>query len=93
MEKALLIDLVKKNVSGISANVKRQGGKYHYDYQDEPMIRTLKRVYTKIEKGIKWLIWEWEPKHDQLREYDCGYSGIADCENHQINEAYIFIHV
>ena len=38
MEKAFLIDLVGKDVSGISANIKRQGGKYHYDYQDKPMI-------------------------------------------------------
>jgi len=93
MEKTYLIDLVKKDVSGIFANVTRQGGKYHYDYQDEPMIRALKRVYIKIEKSVKWLMWEWEPEHDRLLVHDCGYSGIADCENHRINEAYIFIDV
>ena len=91
MKRAFLKDLIKKDVEGVTANVTRQGGLYHYDYQDEPMIRKLKKVYTKKEKGVLWLYWTWEPAPHRNGYPDCGYSGIADSERHRINEAYIFI--
>jgi len=103
MKKVNLMELIGKDVKGIKANVRRQGGLYHYDYQDIPMIRTLSKVYLKYvkdDKGIvsTWLFWEWEPKSDTTvcpgSNYpvnDCGYSGIGNCELHPINEAFIFV--
>jgi len=98
MIKVKLIDLVGKDVNGIKANVRRQGGKYHYDYQDVSMIRKLSKVYIKKEKGCDWLYWEWYSQNGSdvcpLSNYpvnDCGYSGIGDSDLHPIKEAYILI--
>ena len=94
MKKVKLIDLVGQDVAGTVANVTRQGGKYRYEIQDKDMIRELKKVYFKIEKGVKWLYWTWKPKPEEnfkLGYRDCGYSGIADSEYHRLNEAYIYI--
>lgn len=91
MEKVKLINLIGQDVEGITANVMRQGGKYHYDYQDEPLIRKMKRVYFRKEDGKKWLYWTWEPARHKDGYYDCGYSGIMDCKEHRADEAYIYI--
>lgn len=91
MEKVKLMDLIGKNVKGIKANVIRQGGKYHYDYQDMPMIRSLVNIITKKIQGEIWLYWYWIPEQTADGRIDCGYSGIADSENHPIEQCYISI--
>ncbi len=95
MKKVNLIDLVGKDVKGIKADVRRQGGKYHYDYQDIPMIRTLEKVVIKKEKGEDWIYWYWIPEMDTTPGLqvgiDCGYSGIADSDLHRLKEAFISI--
>ena len=94
MKKVKLIDLVGKDIAGTIANVTRQGGSYHYDYQDGDMVRVLKKVYFKTERGVKWLYWTWEARPEENFKHgyrDCGYSGVADSELHRLNEAYIYI--
>jgi len=91
MKKVLLKDLVGKKVAGIKANVTRQGGEHHYDYQDAETIRTLEKVYFRKIKGINWLYWTWEPAPHHNGMPDCGYSGIAESERHPLNTAYIYI--
>ena len=83
-----LIDLVNRDVKGMKADIIRQGGKYHYDYQDIPKIRTLESVKVKTIKGETWIYWYWTPEHEN-GIYDCGYSGVADSELHRINDVYI----
>lgn len=90
MKKVKLINLVNKDVAGIEANVVCQGGKYHFNYQDTPKIRTLEKVYFKEEKGVKWIYWTWKKEAHHQGGPDCGYSGIADSELHRLNEAYIY---
>ncbi len=65
-----------KELIGKTINVTRQGGKYHYEYQDIPMIRIFKGAKIKIENGIKWIYWYWEPENNP-NKYDCGYSGVT----------------
>lgn len=91
-KKTFLIDLVKKDVSGIVANVTGQGwSKFRYDYQDIPKIRTLKRVYIKKENGVRWIMWEWERAPD-VSGYECQYSGIGEgIDNKRLKDIYIYI--
>lgn len=42
----------------------------------EPMIRTVKSVETRIERGSEWIYWFWESKGSTPRgTSDCGYGG------------------
>lgn len=95
MLKVKLIDLVGKPVFGIKANVVRQGGKFHYDYQDKEMIRELISVEIKKKEGKKWIYWHWKTEPCEISYFkDCGYSAIADSEDFPFNgenAAYIFI--
>lgn len=84
MEKIKLVDLIGKNVDGKRANIVSQGGKYHYDFQDIPKYRILKKVYKKIEKGVEWVYWEWVAQQGNL-DFDCGYSGHTISENFRDN--------
>jgi len=74
--KILIKDLPKKNLRGKKINIVRQGGRYHYDYQDKPKIRTFLKAVYKTKNDIKWVYWYWIPERNGI-EYDCGYSGIA----------------
>ena len=82
--KILLKDLPKvKNLKGKKINIVRQGGKYHYDYQDIPKIRTFIRAAIKRTKNnILWVYWYWKPE-SEFNKYDCGYSGVALTENYK----------
>lgn len=93
-KKVRLIDLVNTDVKGLVANIIRQGGKFHYDYQDNVMLRELESVRIKKEKhtGHTFLYWSWTPEIDIHRRFDCGYSGISmNSNNTPIKSAYIFI--
>jgi len=68
-------------LKGKKINVIRQGGKYHYDYQDKKKIRIFVGAKFKIEKGKKWIYWYWQPKMI-TGEYDCGYSGVTISSNY-----------
>lgn len=75
MKKIRLKDLPKrKDLIGKKINITRQGGIYHYDYQDKIRLRTFLGAKFKIEKGEKWLYWNWKP---EANSPDCGYSGIT----------------
>lgn len=81
MEKILLTDLPgRKDLIGKRVNVRRQGGLYHYDYQDKPMMRIFlgAKKYKETHKGksSNWVQWEWKPEPKGLA-YDCGYSGVG----------------
>ena len=89
MVETRLIDLVNKEVAGKKDNIRFRGGKYHYDYQDIPKIRTLEKVYIRFEKvnGVKqeWLCWTWKPEAKPM-EHDCGFSGIMISANGKQSE-------
>lgn len=73
----------RKDLIGKRINVKRQGGKYHYDYQDKKKMRVFLGARTYTEKGIKWVEWNWMPEPIENEDtyysdnHDCGYSGIG----------------
>jgi len=72
--KIKLSDLPKhKELIGKRINVQRQGGRYHYEYQDKPKMRIFTGAKIKIEKGIRWIYWYWEKE----TEDNCGYSGVT----------------
>lgn len=83
-----------KELIGQKINVTRLGGKYHYDYQDVPMMRvfTGAEIYTnKNREGGKdsWLRWNWIPEYDEeTGKEDCGYSGIR-MNNENFNLSYL----
>ena len=66
-------DLEGKDVCGLLAQVVAPV----YLNSTKPRLRTLKRIYRKVEKGVSWLYLSWEPKNTESYHYDCGYSGWA----------------
>lgn len=75
-----------KELIGEKINVIRQGGLYHYNYQDTPMMRTLTDVHIRknTHKGKQetWLEWRWTPDIDpETGKCDCGYSGMRINDN------------
>lgn len=81
-ERVLISDLPdRKDLIGQRVNVRRQGGKYHYEYQSVPMMRIFLGARTYTEKGIKWVEWSWKPEEtnedDHFYNRDCGYSAIG----------------
>lgn len=94
LEKVLLKDLPnRKDLIGKRINVQRQGGKYHYDYQDKPMMRVFlgARQYQDKNAGT-WIEWryvpEWEDRGHYGSGYDCGYSGVG-IDGDLFNESYL----
>ncbi len=80
--KIKLTDLPKrKDLIGKMINIVRQGGKYHYDYQNVPKKRKFLEAIIKIENGVKWIYWYWKPEADNSRDYDCGFSGVTISPN------------
>ena len=82
--KVMIKDLPdRKDLIGKRFNMTRQGGKYHYDYQNVPKMRIFLGAKRYTEKGIKWVQWNWqvEATHNTDNYYsnacDCGYSGIG----------------
>ena len=76
----------KKKYIGKLINIVKQGGKYHYDYQDIPKMRILTDVQKKTENKVKWIVWRWEQDYTN---YDCGYSGIAEGKYGNFNNCYL----
>jgi len=99
MKKLYLKDLPNhKDLIGKKINIIRQGGKYHYDYQDIPMIREFRGAKFKTEKGVKSIEWYWKPEPitgERLKRWmgigqDCGWSGIEiDTEYHK--DSYLLV--
>ena len=74
--KVLVKDLPnRKDLIGKRFNMRRQGGKYHYDYQDKPLIRTFWGAQKYRKNGLNWIKWKWEPMSDALN-FDYGYDEI-----------------
>jgi len=91
MEKVYLKDLPnRKDLIGKRINVTRQGGKYKYDYQNTPHLRTFRGAklqtiepkYDKNAKPITWIYWFWDAERDweiaPELEKVCPY-GVNDC--------------
>lgn len=83
MEKINLEELPnRKDLIGKKINVRRQGGKFHYEYQDRPMMRIFRGAKITKERGDTFCTWYWTPEFDDsipnvTHGIDCGYSGIA----------------
>jgi hypothetical protein len=89
MEKVYLKDLPnRKDLIGKRINITRQGGKYHYDYQDVKHIRTFRGAEFKTikdgktQKPVIWVYWYWDSQGDmEIAENmkDVLPYGIKDC--------------
>jgi hypothetical protein len=100
--KVKIIDLVGKNVKGIIANVVHQGGKFHYDYQDVPLMAPLERVRRTTNKARAkgdWVHWHWQeplPEQSEARKRakfgsSCKFSGLQLGEFHPPEDTFLLI--
>jgi len=84
--KILIKDLLehKEEIIGKRINIVRQGGKYHYDYQDRKVFRVITDIKTHFEKdnktkeNIKWVTWFWKTQPITAEENLNGLYGSID---------------